>query len=153
MQLPIVIDLKPSPVPVAAAALLLACALCSVMLAGLPLSARLAIALMLCLAGAAGIDSLRYGRAPRALRRLEWLGDQRWLLQDGAGRCAPALLARGSRRLGGASLLIFRRGVFRRRDRPWILVLPNMVSDASAARRLRARLTLDGARMRGMEPM
>lgn len=149
--MPILIELKPSPLLLAAALTLLCGAGCTVLL--LPLARVLSVAglVVLCCAAAAVLPGLLYGRAGRALSRLEWLGGPHWVLEDGRGRRKAARLARHSRRLGRVSLLIFERGVFGRHDSPWVLLLPNMVSDAAGARRLRARLSLDGTVMRGVE--
>jgi hypothetical protein len=112
---------------------------------------RIAALAPLCVVGLAATNGLRYGRARQALSRLEWIGGAHWLLADGQGRIKAARLARSSRRLGRVSFLIFERGVFGRFDRPWVVILPNMVSDRAAARRLRARLTLDTALMYGLD--
>lgn len=93
---------------------------------------------------------LRHGRSKVALRELQWQGGDRWTLRRGDGRCSQGRLDRRSRRIGQATLLVFRRGVFGRFDRPWVLVLPHMVNDPSALRRLRMRLTLDARRMCGL---
>lgn len=151
MPSPIVLDLKPSPLALLVGVALILCAGFAVVLADLSLALRIGAVLLLCRVGCAELRSLLYGHSVHALSQLQWLGDDRWLLRDSGGRCARARLARSSRRFGGATLLVFRRGVFTRCDRPWVLVFPNMVTDASAARRLRARLGVDGARMRGME--
>lgn len=151
MPLPILIELKPSPLLLAAALTLLCGAGCTVLL--LPIAPLwLVIGLVVVsIAGAAVLPGLLYGRAGRALSRLEWLGGPHWVLEDGRGRRKAARLGRHSRRLGKVSLLVFEPGVFGRHDSPWVLLLPNMVSDAAAARRLRARLTLDGTVMRGVQ--
>lgn len=148
MPSPILLELKPSPLLLAGAVLLLCGAGCTLALAPLTPGWRLAGLASLLLSGVHAVRNLLHGRCQGALARLEWLGGPHWVLQDGRGRVRAARLGVGSRRLGRASLLIFRRGVFGRFDRPWAVVMPNMVTDASAARRLRARLTLDGEAMR-----
>ena len=62
----------------------------------------------------------------------------------------PARLHPDSRRIGEAVLFIFRRGAGEGWGTHWMLVLPHMVSDRAALRRVRARLTLEGAVMRGL---
>lgn len=104
---------------------------------------------VLVLAGARALMALRFGRG-RALASLAWQEGDRWLLRRADGRSAEARLHPRSRRAGLALLLVFRRGVFERCDCPWVLVLPHMVSDPDAARRLRVRFTLDGPGMRGL---
>ena len=151
MPLAISIQLKPSPLLLIGAVALLAGASCTVVMAPLASALRGAALVSLCIAGILAIEGLLHGRTRRALSRLEWLEGPHWVLEDGSGRRKAARLARSSRRLGRASLLIFERGVFGRYDRPCVLVLPNMVSDPAAARRLRARLTLDGNHMRGLD--
>ena len=151
MPLPILIELKSSASLLAAALTLLCGAVCAVLWMPLAPALRIAALVPLCVVGLAAVSGLRYGRAGRALSRLEWLGGPHWVLADGRGRVKAARLARSSRRLGRVSLLIFERGVFGRFDRPWVAVLPNMVSDGAAARRLRARLTIDTALMRGLD--
>jgi hypothetical protein len=151
MPLPIHIELKPSPLLLAGALLLLCGAGCTLVLSPLAPLWRLATLAALCITGAAAVQGLLHGRTGRALFRLEWVGGPHWVLEDGRGRRRAARLAPASRRLGRVSLLVFQRGVFGRHDRPWVVVLPNMVSDASAARRLRARLTLEGDTMRATD--
>jgi hypothetical protein len=151
MPLPIHLELKPSPVLLTGALLLVGGAGCTLWLAPLVPELRIAALVLLCVSGVAALPGLLYGHAGRALSRLEWVEGQHWVLEDGRGRRRAARLAPGSRRLGRVSLLVYRRGVFGRYDRPWVVLLPNMVSDAAAARRLRARLTLDGAGMRGLD--
>ena len=106
------------------------------------------VQLVLGLLGAPALINLRFGRG-RALQSLEWRGGDRWQLLRADGRCAEARLHPRSRCLGQALLLVYHRGVFRRLDRPWVLVLPHMVSDIGAARHLRMRFTLDAQALRG----
>lgn len=116
---------------------------------GMPLLVTGFCLAVLALVGTHALGALMFGRG-RALASLAWQEGDRWLLRRADGRCAEARLHPRSRRAGLALLLVFRRGVFSRLDRPWILVLPHMVSDPAAARRLRMRFTLDGAGMRGL---
>lgn len=116
---------------------------------GMPWLMRGFCVVALVLVGIRALGSLRFGRG-RALASLDWQTGDQWLLRRADGRCARARLHPRSRRVGTALVLMFRRGVFGRRDRPWILVLPHMVSDPGSARRLRVRFTLDGPRMRGL---
>jgi len=99
--------------------------------------------------GACALLGLWYGRR-HALQSLEWRGGDRWRLWRADGRCAEARLHPRSRRVGSSVLLVFRRGVFGRWDRPWVLLLPHMVSEAAAARRLRMLFTLESRRLRGL---
>jgi hypothetical protein len=105
--------------------------------------------LIVTLSGARGLWLNWHGRAGAALKAIEWQGGDRWLLWRGDGRQARARLHPRSRRIGLAALLVFRRGGFSRFGQQWVLVLPHMVNDGAALRRLRARLTLQGESMRG----
>jgi hypothetical protein len=132
------LELKASPwVCVAAIALLISTAAAIVLtrtgvaLTGVLLVALLALALR-------ALPPLFHGYSRRALRRVTWLGENRWLLEDGAGRQEKSALHANSRRLGRTLLLVF-HGT----RHPWALVLPSM-SDRDAGRRLRVRFSLDG---------
>ena len=151
MPLPILIELQPSPSLLVAAMTLLVGALCALLWMPLAPWLRIAALAPLLVVGVVAVNGLRYGRAGRALSRLEWLGGPHWVLANGEGRVKAARLASSSRRLGRVSFLIFERGVFGRFDRPWVVIRANMVSDGTAARRLRARLTLDTALMHGLD--
>jgi hypothetical protein len=80
------------------------------------------------------LPPLLHGRAGRALRRIEWLGGDAFILEEGGGRRVPARLLTASRRFGPAMLLAFD-------SRHWVLVLPAM-TDAEAGRKLRVFLGL-----------
>ena len=150
MTAPIRLQIRPSGRLIALLAALTGTAGFAI-LAGLPQLLPRSLALLLL--GLGGWRALRlclHGRPGPALCRLEWLGEDRWRAWRGDGRCAVLRLDRRSRRLGVALLLVFRAGEFGRFERPWALLLPHMVNDPDAARRLRARFTLDGARMRGL---
>jgi hypothetical protein len=86
---------------------------------------------------------LLHGRAGRALRRIEWLGGDEFILVEGGGRRAPARLLPASRRLGRAVILVFDA-----RPRHWVFLLPGM-TDAAAGRKLRVFLGLRRNVLRG----
>ena len=117
-----------------------------------PLHPLLAGVLSLAVAVVGGRDlwRMRHGGPPGSCRSAEWRGGDRWLLSRCDGRVTPARLHPSSRSLGEAVLLVFRRGTGGCSSTRWLLVLPHMVSDPAALRRVRARLTLEGANMRGL---
>jgi hypothetical protein len=79
---------------------------------------------------------LLHGRASRALRRIEWLGGDAFILEEGGGRRVAARLLPASRRVGRAMILVFDC-----KPRHWVLLLPGM-TDAEAGRKLRVFLGL-----------
>jgi hypothetical protein len=126
---------------------LTAAALLASPLAGLP-SGLLVLAVTA--VGGQSLWHMRHGRHPGAWRCIEWQGGDRWTLWRGDGRARVARLHPDSRRIGEAVLFIFRRGRGDGWSTCWLLVLPHMVSDPAALRRVRARMTLEGAAMRGL---
>lgn len=142
-------ELVPSRLQLAAGTAALLAAAASILSCQAPPLLTTACLAALGVVGARALLDLWYGRR-RALQGLEWRGGDRWRLWRADGRCTEARLHPRSRRAGSAVLLVFRRGVFGRWDRPWILLLPHMVSDAAAARRLRVLFTLEGRRLRGL---
>lgn len=142
-------ELAPSRLQLLAGGTALLAAAASILSCRAPLLSSAACLAALGVVGVRALLGLWYGRG-RALWSLEWRGGDRWCLWRADGRCAEARLHPRSRRAGSAVLLVFRRGVFARWDRPWVLLLPHMVSDAATARRLRVLFTLEGRRLRGL---